>query len=84
MKYQFTVEVLPRDVVLDVQGRTIQHSLVESGYVEIKKVKAGKFFVVEVESESAEQAEAKCQQAAQQFLFNPLIETLSLQKMKPS
>lgn len=81
MKYAFEVQVLPREVVLDVQGRTIQHSFVENGLSEIKTVKVGKSFILEIESDTVELAQEKCQQAAQQFLYNPLTETFMLKKM---
>src|SRR6202790_1799575 len=42
------VWVMPKRTVLDPQGQTIQHALAGLGYAEVKDVRQGKFFVLEL------------------------------------
>jgi phosphoribosylformylglycinamidine synthase len=68
------VWVMLKPTVLDPQGQTIQHALASLGYVEVKDVRQGKFFVLELNGLSREAAQACVEKIAKDVLTNPVIE----------
>jgi phosphoribosylformylglycinamidine synthase len=68
------VWVMPKQTVLDPQGQTIQHALASLGYREVKDVRQGKFFVMELDGLTREQAQEKVKRLAADVLANPVIE----------
>ena len=44
------VWVMLKPTVLDPQGQTIQHALASLGYAQVREVRQGKFFEVELDS----------------------------------
>jgi phosphoribosylformylglycinamidine synthase subunit PurS len=68
------VWVMPKRTVLDPQGQTIQHALSGLGYESVKDVRQGKFFVLNVEGLTREEAEKQVQRISNEVLTNPVIE----------
>jgi len=68
------VWVLPKSTVLDPQGKTIQHALASLGYAAVKDVRQGKFFVLELEGWSREEAQKHLERLSREVLTNPVIE----------
>jgi phosphoribosylformylglycinamidine synthase subunit PurS len=68
------VWVMPKTTVLDPQGQTIQHALSSLGYSKVQQVRQGKFFVLDLDSLSAEEAKAQVEKIAGEVLTNPVIE----------
>jgi phosphoribosylformylglycinamidine synthase len=68
------VWVMPKGTVLDPQGQTIQHALASLGFAEVKGVRQGKFFVLELDGASREAAAARVERIAREVLANPVIE----------
>ncbi len=60
--------------VLDPQGKTIHGALKKMGYKGMADVRQGKFFEINVDGLSREQAEAEVKRAAAEVLTNPVIE----------
>ena len=48
---------MPKHTVLDPQGQTIQHALGSLGYAQVKDVRQGKFFVLDLNGWSREEAQ---------------------------
>jgi phosphoribosylformylglycinamidine synthase PurS subunit len=69
------VWVMPKTTVLDPQGQTIQRALGSLGYAKIQNVRQGKFFVLELDSLTRDEAQAQIEQIAKDVLTNPVIET---------
>jgi phosphoribosylformylglycinamidine synthase len=61
--------------VFDPQGRTIAEALHSMGYAGVGEVRQGKYFELEVESASADQARALAAEVADKLLANPVIES---------
>jgi phosphoribosylformylglycinamidine synthase PurS subunit len=74
------VKILPRQEVLDSQGRTVQNSLLENGFP-IMDCKIGKYIVLDVEANSFEEAKAQVDKMAEFVLYNPLIENFEVEKL---
>lgn len=63
-----------KPTVLDPQGQTIQHALASLGYAQVKDVRQGKFFVLELNGVSREDAQTQVEKIARDVLTNPVIE----------
>jgi phosphoribosylformylglycinamidine synthase subunit PurS len=60
--------------VLDPQGKAIERSLHTLGYNEVREVRAGKYFELEIEAASGEHAELRIREICDKLLANPVIE----------
>ena len=63
-----------KQTVLDPQGQTIQHALASLGYAHVKDVRQGKFFVLELNGLTREDAQKQVEKIAKDVLTNPVIE----------
>jgi len=68
------VWVMLKPTVLDPQGKTIQHALAGLGYEQVKDVRQGKFFVLDLGGASREAARAQVEKIVKDVLTNPVIE----------
>lgn len=68
------VWVMPKSTVLDPQGQTIQHALFSLGYLKVRQVRQGKFFVLDLDGVSADDAKTQIEKIAREVLTNPVIE----------
>jgi len=69
------VFVTLKQSVFDPQGQTIADALHSLGYQGIGDVRQGKFFELEVNAPSADQAKALASEVADKLLANPVIES---------
>lgn len=68
------VWVMPKRTVLDPQGQTIHHALTGLGYGEIKDVRQGKFFVLNLDGWNRDEAQQQLEKISKEVLTNPVIE----------
>ena len=68
------VWVMPKQTVLDPQGKTIHNALASLGYKSVQGVRQGKFFVLELDGLSRAEAEAQVGKIARDVLANLVIE----------
>jgi phosphoribosylformylglycinamidine synthase PurS subunit len=68
------VWVMPKSTVLDPQGKTIQQALAGLGFAAVKNVRQGKFFVLELNGASREDAQKQIERISREVLTNPVIE----------
>ena len=68
------VWVMLKPTVLDPQGQTIQNALASLGYAQVRDVRQGKFFVLELSGVSREDAQKQVERIAREVLTNPVIE----------
>ncbi|HET7216723.1 MAG TPA: phosphoribosylformylglycinamidine synthase subunit PurS [Vicinamibacterales bacterium] len=69
------VFVTLKQSVFDPQGQTIADALHSMGYGAVGDVRQGKYFELELQSSSAEQARALASEVADKLLANPVIES---------
>lgn len=79
MKNKFGVKIMPRDVILDTQGRAVEQTL-KINRLEVGSARVGKFVELEIEGSEAD-ARKKAEEIAKFVLHNPLIETFEIQKL---
>jgi len=73
MKARVYVTLKPS--VFDPQGSVVANALSSLGYDDVKDVRQGKFFEVELESGDAATAKARVTEMADKLLANPVIES---------
>jgi phosphoribosylformylglycinamidine synthase len=69
------VYVTLKPSVFDPQGRVVADALLSLGYQDVKDVRQGKFFEVELESTDPVAAKARVMEMADKLLANPVIES---------
>ena len=75
MSVRARVFVTLKPSVFDPQGRTIAEALHSMGYPSIGEVRQGKYFELDVDAASADQARAVAAEVADRLLANPVIES---------
>ena len=73
MKARVFVTLKPS--VFDPQGRTIAEALHSMGYNGVGDVRQGKYFELELDAASADNARALASEVADKLLANPVIES---------
>jgi len=68
------VWVMPKQTVLDPQGKTIQHALASLGFAAVKDVRQGKFFVLDLDGMTREEAQKQVERISRDVLANLVIE----------
>ena len=68
------VIVTLKDGVLDPQGKAIQQTLNGMGYSEVKEVRQGKYFDIEVNTNDEKNAKVKVEEMCKKLLANLVIE----------
>jgi phosphoribosylformylglycinamidine synthase len=65
---------MPKRTVLDPQGQAIQHALSSLGFSDVREVRQGKFFVLDLDGTTRESVERQVERMAREILTNPVIE----------
>ena len=68
------VIVTLKDGVLDPQGKAIQQTLNGMSFSEVKEVRQGKYFDIEVSTNDEKKAKAKVEEMCKKLLANLVIE----------
>ena len=71
--FKIGVKVMPREVILDTQGRAIEQSL-KLNQMPVDHCRVGRFVELDLQAESAQAALNKAEAIAKKLLCNPLIE----------
>lgn len=79
-KTRVGVKIMPRDVILDTQGRAVEQTLKLNGMPEAH-CRVGRFVELEFSTGQKEEARKQAEQIARQVLCNPLIETFELKDL---
>ncbi len=78
---KFSVTVTLKKDVLDPQGKVVQTTLKNLGFAELKSVRQGKFFEVEVDELDQRKAEIKIKEMCEKLLVNLIIEDYKINKI---
>ena len=76
------VYVILKPSVFDPQGRVVADALQTLGYDDVRDVRQGKFFEVELESADRVAAEARVGEMAAKLLANPVIESYRVEVLE--
>ena len=78
-EYRFAVNVLPKDGILDPQGRAVEGSLGHLGVEGVSAVRVGRRVELTVEASSEGDARSTVERLARELFSNPLIESFDLE-----
>jgi phosphoribosylformylglycinamidine synthase PurS subunit len=73
------IKIMPRDVILDSQGRAVEQSLTENGFSQLKSCRIGKFIELDLNATQDEAAKMVEKMLNEGGLYNPLIEKFEIQ-----
>lgn len=73
------VHVFLKEGVLDPQGKAVQVALQNMGHAEVKSVRQGKFFDLEMEGVEPAEAEARLRGYCEKLLANTVIENFRVE-----
>ena len=79
MKFSITV-TLKKDV-LDPQGKVVQNTLVNLGMSNLKNIRQGKYFEIEVEEKDPNNAEKYVDEMCKKLLVNLIIEDYKINQI---
>jgi phosphoribosylformylglycinamidine (FGAM) synthase PurS component len=71
------VKIMPRNEVLDTQGRAVEETLKRNGKI-LSTCRVGRFVELEFAEDNLTKALARAKEIAEFVLHNPLIETYEL------
>ncbi|MEM1250064.1 MAG: phosphoribosylformylglycinamidine synthase subunit PurS [Acidobacteriota bacterium] len=71
--------MFPRPQILDPQGKAISEALARVGYDEVRSVRAGKTFDIEIEAADRAAAETRLAEVCDKLLANTIVEDFSFE-----
>ena len=80
-KLKFSVIVTLKKDVLDPQGKVVQNTLINMGLEDLKSIRQGKHFEIEVEENDQTLAEKKVDIMCKKLLVNLIIEDYKINKI---
>ena len=80
-KLKFSVTVTLKKDVLDPQGKVVQNTLINLGMKNLKSIRQGKFFEIEINENDQNKAEKKINEMCEKLLVNLIIEDYTISKI---
>ena len=80
--YRFAVDVMPRDGILDPQGRAVESAMPQVGSSSVHGVRVGRRIELTVEARDRAAAREAVEKLASDFLANPLIERWAIEELE--
>ena len=78
---KFAVTVTLKKDVLDPQGKVVRDTLLNLGIQNLKNIRQGKFFEIEIEETDIKKAENKIIEMCKKLLVNLIIEDYKINKL---
>ncbi len=79
---KFSVIVTLKKDVLDPQGKAVQNTLKNLGMNNLKNIRQGKYFEIEVNEDDPVKAEINVKEMCKKLLVNLIIEDFKIDKLK--
>jgi len=80
-KLKFSVTVTLKENVLDPQGKVVQNTLQNLGVENLKRIRQGKYFEIELNDNDPQKAEKKVDDMCKKLLANLIIEDYKVNKI---
>ena len=80
-KLKFSVTVTLKKDVLDPQGKVVQNTLINMGMNNLKNIRQGKHFEIEVDENDVNIAQRKIDEMCKKLLVNLIIEDYKISKI---
>ena len=78
---KFSVTVTLKKDVLDPQGKVVENTLFNMGMNNLKNIRQGKYFQIEVNESDQKTAEQKVDEMCKKLLVNLIIEDYKINKI---
>ena len=78
---KFSVTVTLKKDVLDPQGKVVENTLKNMGMVDLKSIRQGKHFEIDVNENNSTEAEKKVNNMCKKLLVNLIIEDYKISKI---
>ena len=78
---KFSVTVTLKNNVLDPQGKVVQNTLVNLGMINLKSIRQGKYFEIEINENNETKAKEKINEMCKKLLVNLIIEEFNITKI---
>ena len=78
---KFSVTVTLKKDVLDPQGKVVKNTLVNMGMTNLKSIRQGKHFEIEVDEKNEDNDEKKVDEMCKKLLVNLIIEDYKISKV---
>ena len=78
---KFAVTITLKKDVLDPQGKVVGQTLKNIGIENLKSIRQGKFFEIDIDEDDAVKAETKIKEMCQKLLANLIIEDFKINKL---
>jgi phosphoribosylformylglycinamidine synthase subunit PurS len=78
---KFSVTVNLKKDVLDPQGKVVQNTLVNLGMSNLKTIRQGKYFEIEIDEKDITKAEKNVDEMCKKLLVNLIIEDYKIHKL---
>ena len=78
---KFSVTVTLKENVLDPQGKVVQNTLQSLGMDNLKSIRQGKYFEIELNDNDPQKAEKKVDDMCKKLLANMIIEDYKVNKI---
>ena len=78
---KFSVIVTLKKDVLDPQGKVVQNTLINMEMNNLKSIRQGKYFEIDVEETNQSEAEKKIDEMCKKLLVNLIIEDYKINKI---
>lgn len=77
---KFGVKIMPREVLLDSQGRAVE-ALLKENHFHLNQCRVGRYVEIQVDKKSEDEALNELKKMAEFVLYNPLIETFTIERL---
>ena len=78
---KFSVTVTLKKDVLDPQGKVVQNTLQNLNFKNLKNIRQGKYFEIEVNNDNQKDVEKKIDEMCKKLLVNLIIEDYKINKI---
>ena len=78
---KFSIKVTLKKDVLDPQGKVVQNTLQNLGMDDLKSIRQGKYFEIEVNENNEDKAKNKIEEMCKKLLVNLIIEDFEISKI---
>ena len=78
---KFSVTVTIKKDLLDPQGKVVQNTLMNLGMDNLKSIRQGKFFEIEIDEKNQDIAQQKVDEMCKKLLVNLIIEEYKISRI---
>ena len=81
-RYRVSVEIKPRDGILDPQGKAVADALRTLGFADVKDVHVGRYVVIEDDAPNERAARESVDAMCKKLLANPVVEDFVITRVE--